>query len=111
MVFCINSATAFTSANRRNQVIAQLEPDKNSKVRYGADQLEARDLSGKITGGQFGMLMILRFVNQADRDSFLAGLLAFAVGQFAPVAGSWYRLHDCLHDQGGSCPPGTVTVF
>jgi hypothetical protein len=74
---------------------------------YGVDQLEGR--ANKI--GPNGIYVILRFVSQADRDAFVAQLLSIAVGQLAPVAGSWYRLHDCLHDEAGNCGPGVRTVF
>ena len=107
MVPCINASVAFTSANRRNQVLAALEQDKNSKLRFGVDQLDPA--ATKV--GPFGLLVILRFMTMADRDSFVATMLGFATGQFTPVTGSWYRLHDCLHDEGGSCPEGTTFTW
>ena len=107
MTFCFNAAVAFTSANRRNQVLNVLDANRQTKVRFGVDQLEGR--ANKV--GEFGIYVILRFVALADRDEFVQTMLAFAVGQFAPVAGSWYRLHDCLHDEAGDCPAGTLVAF
>lgn len=108
MVFCFNAEVAFTSANRRNQVLNAMSANRQTKLRYGIDQMEAT-ASNKV--GPFGVYAIVRFLTVADRDEFVATMLAFAVGQFAPVAGSWYRLHDCLHDTAGNCTAGTRVVF
>ena len=107
MIFCFNAEVAFTTAARRNQVLNAMDSNRQQKVQYGITQLEGR--ANKI--GPNGIYAILRFPSLADRDDFIAQMLAFAVGQFLPIAGSWYRVHDCVHDQGTSCPPGTVTFF
>lgn len=107
MIYCFNAEVAFTSANRRNQVMNAMDANRQTKLVFGISQLDAT--LNKI--GSFGIYAILRFPSLADRDDFVTQMLAFAVGQFAPIAGSWYRLHNCLHDENGACDAGTITVF
>lgn len=100
MVYAIKFDVAFTTANRRNQVFNVLDSERQSKLRYGVDVM--RSQVTKI--GEFGILGLLRFINEADRDAFVAAMLQAAVGQFAPVAGSWYAPHACPDDSvGGGC--------
>lgn len=108
MVFCFQAQVSFTSANRRDQVLNAMDAKRQTKLRFGIESLRATE-TGKT--GPFGIHAELRFMNQVDLDDFVNTMLAFAVGQFAPVAGSWYRVHDCPHDGVGVCSSGTLVTF
>jgi hypothetical protein len=107
VIFGFNALLAFTSANRRNQVANAMDGSRAGKQMWGVEEL----VSNPNRVGPFGLFADLRFVTAADRDSFVSTMVGFAVGQFAPVAGSWYRTHDCVHDTVGLCPEGTLVVL
>lgn len=98
MVYCVQVLAAFSTAARRDTVLADIEARIAGKPRWSVDLLEAGDLRPRL--GQHGFRVELRFVSRVDADDLRARIEGFATGSRAPLAGSYLVLHDCTHDEG-----------
>ena len=96
MVYCASAQLAFSTAARRNAVLADAQARIAGKQRWSVDTLTAEPFRF----GANGIRVELRFVSRADADDLMARVEAFATGVRAPLAGSWLTLHDCSHDEG-----------
>jgi hypothetical protein len=96
MVYCVTARLAFSSAARRDAVLADIQTRVTGRPRWGIDVLEA----GTLRFGEFGIRAELRFSTRADQEQLRTRIESFATGQRAPLAGSWLTLHDCTHDEG-----------
>ena len=100
MVYCLQAELAFSSAARRNTVLADIESRITGRPRWGIDVLEAR----AVKAGPNGIRAELRFTTRANQEDLRNRVESFATGQRAPLVGSWIALHDCPHDEGdGAC--------
>lgn len=98
MVYCVNGTISFSTAARRDAVLADMQARIVGKQRWGIEVLSA---SGSRVGPN-GINVELRFSSQADADDLRARLEAFATGVRVPAAGSWLRVSSCTHDEGSN---------
>lgn len=101
MVYCVAATLAFTSAARRDAVLADLQSRIEGRPRWGIDVLRASTvyLGASKTKNVNGIIASLRFSSRADQEQLKTRPESFATGQRAPVAGSYIALHDCSHDE------------
>lgn len=110
MVYCAQIRAAFTTAARRDAVLADIQSNILTKPRWAgsAAVVAPDDLSSDIPGGEFGLVVDdLRFTARADADALRSRVQTFATGQRAPLPGSWLAVHDCPHDE---TPPRPCVV-
>lgn len=108
MVFCAQMRAAFSSAARRDSVLADILQFANKpRFQASATRIEAVDLSDTIPGGNNGLIVEdLRFLTRQDAQFLLDGVRSSATGVRTPLAGSWVAIHDCSHDE--TTPVGCV---
>lgn len=101
MKYCVLAQLAFTSAARRDAVLADLQQRISTRPRWGIDVLRADTvyLGPNKTPNANGIVAELRFDARADQEDLKSRLEGFATGQRQPVAGSYIALHDCNHDE------------
>lgn len=95
MVYCAQAELAFSTAARRDAVLADIQARIGSRQRFGVDLLEAAQLKQ----GPFGIRLTVYFRARADADDLIARLESFATGARAPLAGSWVRIALSGHDE------------
>jgi len=95
MTFCAQATLGFTNATRRNAVLADVESWIAGRPQWGDSTVE----SATTRAGAPAVLLTIRFTTRVDQEDLLARVQAFATGVRTPVAGSWFRLHDCPHDE------------
>lgn len=96
MVYCVQLQAAFTSAARRDAVLADIQTWIAGKSRWSVDVLQAVPLRF----GANGIQVELRFTSQADADGLKTRVESFATGVRTPIPESWVRVHTCTHDEG-----------
>ena len=100
MVYGVKLAAAFSTAARRDAVLADIQTRIASRPRWDVTTVEPR----AFRFGAFGLYADMRFVTRADADDLKARVESFASGARAPLAGSSLVVHDCTHDEGtNSC--------
>lgn len=102
MVYCAQMRAAFSTAARRDAVLADIETAIAGRPRFqaSATRIAAEDLTSTIPGGVNGLAVDdLRFTARQDADALLSRVRTFATGVRTPLAGSWVQVHDCAHDQ------------
>lgn len=108
MVYCVQAELAFSTAARRDQVLADIQSGIATLATWDGTTLRA----DAVTAGQFGIVLEVRFTTRAAQQSIIARIEAFAQGQRRPLAGSLYVFHDCAHDEGnGRCGGVTRKVW
>jgi hypothetical protein len=101
MVYCAQAWLAFSTAVRRDAVLADIQDRVAAKPRWGVSEAEA----AWFRFGEHGIRMSMRFTARPDADDLLDRVEAFAVGQRAPLPGSTIQIHACPHDEDvGACP-------
>ncbi len=95
MVFCVQASLAFTSAQRRNQALTQIQNRVAGKQRFGLDVLSAT--SARL--GANALQVEYRFVAEADAVDLRTFAESTLTGQLLPLAGSFIRVHSCSHDE------------
>jgi hypothetical protein len=103
MIYCLNAELAFASSAANDLIFAALLAGITSQLRFGAEQFE----KAATKPGPFGQFIIMRFRVRADCVAFRDLIEAQALVR-TPRPGSFYRIHDCLHDEAGNCSVGTV---
>lgn len=106
MVHCLAAEILFNRADRRDEVLADLQTRVASKPRWGVTQLEA---SVGEFGGQPAILLEARFTSGLDQEELRQRIDERLTGPRAPLAGSWYTLHECAHDERNAADCGGVT--
>lgn len=99
MVFCVQAELAFGTAKIRDQVLAFLQQKVAAAEKWDGTTL----VSEAVGPGTNGLRMEVRFTTRPAQVDVLESTSAFTVGARAPWPGSWMRLHDCRHDEGGAC--------
>lgn len=100
MVFCVQAQLAFSSAARRDAVLADIQSRISTRNRWDVTVLETRPFRF----GANGLYCEARFTTRADADDLNSRVQSFATGVRTPLAGSWLTVHDCTHDEGtNSC--------
>ncbi len=94
MVFCAQASLAFSSAARRDAVLADLETQLAGKQKWGEEILTA----SAVEAGADGLVLSVRFTSRLDAEALFARVNTFATGQRQPLVKSWQLLHDCSHD-------------
>lgn len=87
---------AFSSAGRRDTILADIQSRAASKQRWGVDVAVAVPTRM----GANGLYAELRFVSSADAEELRARVESFATGVRTPLAGSYLIVHNCTHDEG-----------
>lgn len=100
MVFCLQADLVFSTATRRDDVLADMQSQVQTRERWGETTVTGYTTTAihPLGAGRPALTVTTRFTAKADLDSVMARLENFATGPRAPVAGSWYDLHDCTHD-------------
>lgn len=106
MVYCINAELAFQTRAANDSVFAALLASITSQLRFGAEQFEKQNSKF----GPWGTFIIMRFRQRSDAVA-LKDLIDAQTLINPPLTGSFYRIHDCLHDEESNCSIGNVTVF
>jgi hypothetical protein len=108
MVFAVQAALAFTTVNRRNNVLNGITARIAGRPRWSVDELISQPIPRV---GANGLYAELRFVSKADQADLETRMNELFPAN-PPLPGSWIRLHDCPHDENaGGCPAGVLTVF
>lgn len=105
MVYAMQGSLAFSTAARRDQVLADLNSQIASREQWGTSTARAEALEI----GQHGLIVDARFTSRASVDSLKARIESFATGQRLPLAGSFIDVHDCTHDAANPAPCSGVT--
>lgn len=109
MVYCVQAELAFSTAARRDTVLSNLQAFVGSRGRW---QTEPEYLIAvPTTVGVNGISLEFRFTTRADADAVKARVESVASGVNAPLIGSTLRVHDCPHDVGAPCDPGTLRTW
>lgn len=108
MVYCVQGVLTFSTAARRDAVLADVQTRIVGKARW---QAEPEQLAATTIENAAGITVEMRFVARADADDLMARIGAFATGARAPSAGSWLRVHDCSHDTDVACGAGTLRTW
>src|SRR5688500_14183826 len=98
MIFALRAELAFSTAARRDAVLADIQAQIANRARWGVDDLRATALEFAGQPQPNGIYAELRFTTRADQESLRARIDAFATGTRAPLSGSTATLHDCDHD-------------
>lgn len=106
MIWCINAELAFATAGANDLIFANLLAGVTSQLRFGAEQFQ----KAPNRFGPNGMFIIMRFRVRTDADDFKTLIDQQAVLR-TPRPGSFYRIHDCLHDEAGNCSAGNRVTF
>ncbi len=111
MVYCVEFRGAFSTAARRDAVLADIQGRIAGRGRRQADEVvAARSLVDEAIGWTNGLAFSLRFVAPGDQADVAARVQEFATGARAPLAGSRLTVHDCSHDEDPPRPCGPVVV-
>lgn len=102
MIYCINAELAFANSAATNLIFANLLAGITSQLRFGAEQFQ----KAATRFGPDGIFIIMRFRDRDEATTFRDLIEAQALLR-APRPGSFYRIHDCSHDEAGACPAGT----
>lgn len=94
MVYAIQAELAFSTAGRRDQVLADLTSQLTSHARWVGSTV----IASPVTAGPNGLVLDVRFITQASQSSIQARIDTFATGPRLPLTGSFLRTHDCTHD-------------
>ena len=105
MVYAMQAELAFSTAARRDAVLADINSQIASRPRWG----QSTAVASAVTAGANGILLELRFTSRADLDAVKARIESFATGQRSPLAGSFIDIHDCTHDAANPQPCSGVT--
>ena len=105
MVYAIQGLLAFSTVQRRDQVLSDIQSQIATRERWG----ESTAVAAALDIGANGIVVDLRFISQADQASIKARIDAFATGQRAPLTGSYIDTHDCTHDAANPAPCSGVT--
>ena len=102
MVYAIQLTLGFRNIARRDGVASNIQA-KLSLPQYGDPEVVPQ-----VIRGDPGLLVTMRFINEADRDAMWTELdAALGTGVNGPVTGSRAWIHDCTHDEAvGVCTPG-----
>lgn len=95
MVFCVMAELSFSTAARRDTVLADIQARIVGRPRWDVDHIEATTDKA----GNPAIHLELRFTSRLDQEDLNSRIRNFATGQRAPLAGSWLRIHDCNHDE------------
>ena len=106
MVYAMLGELAFSTAARRDAVLADINSQIANRPRWGTSTATA----AAVTAGANGILLELRFTSQADLAAVKARIESFATGVRLPLAGSFMRTHDCTHDAKNPGPCTGVTT-
>ena len=106
MVYCINAELAFQSQAAADLIFGNLVAGIGQGLRFGAEQFD----KAPCKFGPFGMFVIMRFRVRTDAVAFRDLIEAQGLIR-TPRPGSFYRIHDCSHDDAGSCEIGTLRVW
>lgn len=96
-VYCLQIRASFSTAARRDNVLAAIQARISGKPRWGVDVLDVADL--RPARGVNGLVADLRFATRADEEDVRTRVETVATGVNAPTAGSYLILHDCSHDE------------
>lgn len=106
MVYCIQGELAFSTAARRDAVLADINQQIATKPRFG----DSTAVAASVTAGANGIVLELRFSAKADLDTLKARIESFATGGRLPLAGSFVKTHDCTHDAVNPAPCTSVVL-
>jgi hypothetical protein len=106
VVYALQAELAFSTAARRDAVLADINSQIASRPRWG----ESTATAAAVSAGANGIVLELRFTSRADADAVRARIESFASGQRLPLAGSVLRAHDCSHDAANPSPCVGVTT-
>jgi len=95
MTFCAQAMLIFSNEARRDAVLADAEAFIVGRPRWGTSSVQA--VLSKLD--EPAILLNLRFTIRTDQEALLARVQTFATGVRTPEPGSWFRLHDCAHDE------------
>ncbi len=108
MVYHACAVLAFSTAARRDAVLADVQSRIANRPRWGTTTVVAMALEI----GEHGLVIDTRFTSKADQSDLMSRVEAFATGARLPLAGSEVRLHDCTHDESPQpCVSGAVRVW
>jgi len=108
MVYCVQAQLAFTSATRRNTVQTAIANRIGGKQMWDVTRNEA--VPSRL--GPNSLMVDMRFASKLDQTDLEGFIEAQATGQFAPLAGSWIKLHNCRHDESiGFCAVDFTKVY
>ena len=97
MVYAVQAQVGFRNTSRRDQVMQTVQTRLTTEVKWGQTTTQAITTEA----GDPGMIVEVRFAEEAARDSFWTDVVAFmGTGINGPVtdAGSFIQQHDCPHD-------------
>lgn len=108
MVYALQGQLTFTTAARRDTVLANLQARIAGRARFGVEYLGSMDFT-KYGLGANGIWINLRFRAKADQDDLIARIDAVGTGVNAPQPGSWLDIHDCAADVEPPAPQCVLT--
>ena len=86
---------AFSSVARRDQVLADIQTQMAAQQTWG----ETLAVASTWPLNEPSLSVDVRFSAQPARQAIVNRIETFATGQRTPLAGSWYALHPCPHDE------------
>ena len=106
MVYCLEALLLFSAANRRDQVLSDVQARVSGKATWGLNEA----LAQTARDGNAAARLSFRFTSRLDQTDLKARIESFAIGTRLPLAGSWLTIHDCDHDEGANdCGATLVT--
>lgn len=95
MVYCLQADLAFSTVARRDAVLADMQTQAAAHPKWGDVSIVATTWET----GEAAISVDVRFVTVVSQVAIMNRIEQFATGQRTPLAGSWYQLHPCPHDQ------------
>jgi hypothetical protein len=102
VVYCLQADLAFSSVTRRDQVLSDIQAQVSSQQTWGEVTLVV--MTWPPPGSQPAVSLDVRFSAQPAQQAITNRIEQFATGPRTPLAGSWYALHPCPHDEGQASP-------